>query len=185
VFDLGVFRVFEAYSRPDSDLREFTTPEEVPDDPIGRHLMLYVRGSGPEPAAHRIDLRPGALGDATFHYACEGLGLVQLLFGNLFGSNEFGGDELRWSHTNHNSEKRATKWAQTLPNLDPSAWDWSAVTRASSKLNRVIRTMAVSKVGAHPVLPQAAQVITQAGLQYEYGAGIHATSNAAVAAWRP
>jgi len=34
--DLGLFRVFEAYSRPDSGLREFTAPEEVPDDPIGQ-----------------------------------------------------------------------------------------------------------------------------------------------------
>jgi hypothetical protein len=35
--------------------------------------------------------------------------------------------------------------------------------------------MAVSKIGSHPVLPHAGQFIAQAGLQYEYGAGIHAT----------
>ncbi|MEU0505957.1 hypothetical protein [Nocardia sp. NPDC005998] len=35
--------------------------------------------------------------------------------------------------------------------------------------------MAVSKIGSHPVLPHAARFIAQAGLQYEYGMGIHAT----------
>jgi hypothetical protein len=48
------------------------------------------------------------------------------------------------------------------------------VTRASGRLNRVIRRMAVSKVGSHPVLPHAEQVIAEADLQYEYGVGIHA-----------
>ena len=55
VFRLGAFRVFEAYSEPDSELREFGAPSEVPDDPHGPYLMLYVVGSGPEPSAKRID----------------------------------------------------------------------------------------------------------------------------------
>ena len=110
VFDLGLFRVFEAYSEPDRDLREFRTSEEVPNSPNGRHLMLHVLGSGPEPSARRIDLRPGALGGATFRYCCEGWGLIQLLFGGLVGEQE-----LQWSHTNHNTEKRASKWAGVGP----------------------------------------------------------------------
>jgi hypothetical protein len=58
---------------------------------------------------------------------------------------------------------------------DPAAWDWPAVTSASGKLNRAIRRMAVDKIGSHPVLPHAAQVIADANLRYEYGTGIHAT----------
>jgi hypothetical protein len=37
--------------------------------------------------------------------------------------------------------------------------------------------MAVSKIGSHPVLPHAARVIADAGLQFEYGTGIHTTES--------
>ena len=66
----------------------------------------------------------------------------------------FEAQELRWSHANHNSEKRASAWATSVDRLgDPAAWDWPAVTSASSKLNRAIRRMAVGKIRSHPVLP--------------------------------
>jgi hypothetical protein len=170
VFELGLFRVLEACSEPDRTLREFHAATEVPRGPGGRLLELYVPGSGPEPVDTRIDLKPGALGDATFRYRCDGWGLIQLHFG------VFSNQQLAWSHTNHNTEKRASAWARTVQRLgDPAEWDWAAVTSASGRLNRVIRRMAVSKIGSHPVLPQAAQVIAQARLQYEYGLGIHAT----------
>jgi hypothetical protein len=104
VFGLGLFRVSESYSEPDRRLREFHAVEEVPDGPSGQHLELYVLGSGPEPRISRIDLRPGVPGDATFRYRCEGWGLIQLYFGGIFREHE-----LRWSHTNHNTEKRAAK----------------------------------------------------------------------------
>ncbi|GAA1892714.1 hypothetical protein GCM10009687_72550 [Asanoa iriomotensis] len=117
---------------------------------------MFVVGAGPEPAARRIDLLPGVSGDATFRYCCEGWGLIQLYYGGSFGAQE-----LRWSHTNHNTERRASAWAATLPRLgDPAAWNWAAVTTASGKLNRVIRRMAVSKIGSHPVLPYPAQFVT-------------------------
>jgi hypothetical protein len=171
VFGLGVFRVFEAYSEPDRELREFHTPVELLDGYQGRDLALFVAGSGPNPLASRIDLLPGALGNATFRYTCEGWGLIQLRHGGSVGM-----EELQWSHTNHNTEKRARAWAATLERLsDPGDWNWAAITKASGQLNRAIRRMAVSKIGAHPVLPQAAQVIAHAGLQYEYGLGIHAS----------
>jgi hypothetical protein len=171
VFDLGLFRVFEAYSEPDRGLREFHAPEAVPDGPSGRHLELYALGSGPRAHGPAHDLHPGALGAATFRYSCEGWGLIQLHFEGVVGEQE-----LRWSHTNHNTEKRASKWAGASPELgDPALWNWAAVTSASGMLNRVIRRMAVSKIGSHPVLPQAGQLIAQADLQYEYGIGIHAT----------
>jgi hypothetical protein len=171
VFELGLFRVFESDSAPDCELREFHGAPDVPDGPAGRHLALFVVGSGPDPTSRRIDLLPGALGDATFRYCCEGWGLIQLYYGGPLR-----GQELRWSHTNHNTAKRASAWATTLHRLgDPGAWDWTAVAGASGRLNRVIRRMAVSKISSHPVLPHAARVIAHAGLQYEYGVGIHAT----------
>jgi hypothetical protein len=171
VFDLGLFRVFEFDSEPDRELREFHAATEVPGDRRGWHLALFVTGSGPGPVARRIDLLPGALGDATFRYSCEGWGLIQLWHGGPIGTQE-----LPCSHTNHNTEKRAAAWYATLPRLgDPAEWSWPAVTSASGRLNRAIRRMAVDKIGSHPVLPHAARFIEDAGLRYEYGTGIHAT----------
>jgi hypothetical protein len=72
VFDLGLFRVFESDSEPDCELREFQTATDVTNGLRGRHLALFVVGSGPEPAARRIDFLPGARGDTTFRYCCEG-----------------------------------------------------------------------------------------------------------------
>jgi hypothetical protein len=171
VFDLGLFRVFESYSEPDRELREFHGITEVPDDRQGRSLALFAIGSGPGAIAKRIDFLPGAHPDATFRYCCEGWGLIQLHHGGSTGPQELG-----WSHTNHNTEKRAATWSATLPRLgDPAEWNWAAVTSASSRLNRAIRRMAVDKIGSHPVLPHAARFIAHADLKYEYGTGIHAT----------
>jgi len=164
-----VFRVLEAHSRPGHDLREFHSVREAV-EAGGRHLMLFVTNAGPAPIARRIESTPGA-SDAGFRYTCEGWGLIQLHYGGFFGTHE-----LRWSHTNHNTEKRAAAWAPIGPPMgDPAAWNWKAVTSASSKLNRSIRRMAVDKIGSRPVLPHAAHAIGEADLRYEYGMGIHAT----------
>ncbi|GAA3736091.1 hypothetical protein [Micromonospora maritima] len=169
MFDLGLFRVLEFDSEPNHELREFRAVADVPEGPRGRHLALFVIGSGPEPVARRIDLLPSAPGEKTIRYNCEGWGLVQLLYGGPVGTRE-----LRWSHTNHNTEKRAAAWATASPRLgDPAEWNWAAVTSASGRLNRAIRRMAVRKIGSHPVLPHAARFIADAGLRHEYGTGIH------------
>ncbi|GAA0908895.1 hypothetical protein [Virgisporangium aurantiacum] len=129
---------------------------------------MFVLGSGPEPIRRRIDFLPGVSERGTFRYTCEGWGLIQLQYGGRYR------DELRWSHTNHNSEKRARAWAASIPRLgDPAEWNWPAVTSASAKLNRKVRGMAVSKISSHSVLPHVAQFIADNGLQYEYGTGIH------------
>ncbi len=168
VFGLGLFRVFGSYSEPDHELREFRAADEVPQDHRDRMLALFVLGAGPVPIFNRITLNPGALGDATFRYSCEGWGLIQLYFGVPTD------DALGWSHTNHNTEKRASAWVHTTERLgDPAEWDWPEVTRASGRLNRAIRKLAVYRFGPRPVLPGAAQVIARRGLRYEYGNGIH------------
>jgi hypothetical protein len=118
VFNLELFRVFEAFSEPDTELREFAAADEIPDSAAGLHLMLHAHGSGPDPTARRIDLLPVALGDATFRYCCEGWGLIQLYFGHI--REDHG---LQWSHTNHNTSKRAAKWFDAAPQLgNPARW---------------------------------------------------------------
>lgn len=146
------------YSR---DIR--TKPGDVRDTESGRESLARA-----DPQAHR--LLPGVAGDATFRHCCEGWGLIQLYYGGPFGTQQ-----LRWSHTNHNTEKRALAWAATTPRLgDPGAWDWEKITSGSSKLNRAIRTLTVNKIGSHPVLQHAAEFIEGGGLRYEYGTGTHA-----------
>lgn len=81
VFALGSVRVFEAYSEPDRQLLELHSVPQVLACPRGWMLRLYAEGSGPEPVRRRIDLHPGALGDATFRYTIDGWGLVELHHG--------------------------------------------------------------------------------------------------------
>jgi hypothetical protein len=102
VFDSNVFRVLEAHSRPGHDLCEFHSVREAV-EAGGRHLMLFVTNAGPAPIARRIESTPGA-SDAGFRYTCEGWSLIQLHYGGFFGTHE-----LRWSHTNHNTEKRSDR----------------------------------------------------------------------------
>lgn len=98
----------------------------------------------------RYELNPGALGDATFRFACEGWGLIQLFLRTPRDG------QLPVSHTNHNSAARARAWAPTYPELgDPDLWDWRQVARASRRLNRHIQGLAVAKDGSRPVLPAA------------------------------
>lgn len=165
VFGLGCFRVFELYAEPGEAVREFERVDDVPVMEHGPHLMLHVIDAGVEPILNRVDPnRPSAL------LQCDGWGLIQLHFGGFFQERE-----LRWSHTSHNTTKRAERLAGMYPELgSPQAWDWAAVSRASSRLNRSIRKLAVDKIGSHPVLPAAAQLISRHALQYEYGTGIHA-----------
>jgi hypothetical protein len=67
------------------------------------------------------------------------------------------------------------KWADVYAGLgDPGRWDWDAITSASKRLNQSIRKLAVDKLGSHPVLPSAAELISRNGMTFEYGTGIHA-----------
>jgi len=155
VFSNRDWRLMEAYSAPDQEVRTFTSLEEVTSafdlTRQAAHLMLYAPEMRGHLATKRIDLEPGALGNATFRYASEGWGLIQLLL------EAPRGQELRASHTNHNSQDRAERWAPTYPHDAPhvATWDWAAVTRVSARLVRHIRGMGAAKVGSRPVLPAA------------------------------
>ena len=159
VHELDLFRVYEEYSEPGTDLREFLSPDEIPIGESAVCLMLYPIGAGPAPVAQRIELEPGP----AFRYRCIGWGLIQLRL------EPPGSEDLWRSFTYHNTEKRARRWADAEPDEagDPSAWDWPAVTLASSTLNQAIRALGISKLdGRYPVLPRAAWLITS-GLRYE------------------
>jgi hypothetical protein len=169
VFSDEKFRVFESYSRPDQELVEIKSREhfwehfspELSHKNTSILLQLFAIGGGGQPLFHRIKLKPGALGDAKFRFACEGWGLIQLYL-------EFPKQKmLRASHTNHNSEKRAYAWAGTRQDQlgSPAKWLWREIERASRQLNAFIRRLSVEKVGSRPVLPTA-QRLRDAGLKF-------------------
>ena len=171
VFKLG-FRVFEAYSDEGMELGEFAGPSEVLGSAqrAASHLMLFAEDSGPAPVIERIELRPRLGAPASFRFSCRGWGLIQLLLEGLVKDGQ-----LASCHTNHNTQKRAQKWADAYPKLGtPDDWDWAAVTQASGRLNRAIRSIAVDKVASHPILPQAANAISRLHLAYEYGSMLRA-----------
>jgi hypothetical protein len=159
VFDDLRCRVLEAYSDFDKDLREFSSFAEIVkatnlgdcrNSTPSCFLVLWPVEASDQVRIRRFKLNPSS-GLGTHRHVAEGWGLISLQFGGLRKM------ELHPSHTNHNTEKRATKWADTLGHSmgDPKSWNWNVVTRTSEKLNRRIRSLAVAKMGSRSVLPAA------------------------------
>ena len=114
------------------------------------HLQLYVVGAGPPFSARRVKLNPESCNGATFRYAADGWGLIQLYLAALRG------ERLENSHTNHNSAKRAEAWAPLGgAKPGPAAWDFKRIGAFSARLNRQIRKLGVAKLGSRVVLPGA------------------------------
>jgi hypothetical protein len=160
LFEENTCDVFELSSDHELPLRQFSTATEVLDQfqrtyPNGKPwhsvtLHLYVKDAGPRFKPLRVDLNPEACDGATFRHASEGWGLVQLYLSTTDGTT------LRDSHTNHNTLKRATKWASSGDSLGPpSAWDFAKITAFSSRLNRHIRKAKVAKLKSRVVLAGA------------------------------
>lgn len=159
-FERSGCRVFESYSPFGEELAEFKSIGDI----SARYQMGRCRGAAhsvllqliPPSASNqfkveRIDLDPAKYEGHAFRYAIQGWGLIQLYLGGT------GLEGLVESHSNHNSEARSKKWADTYPDLGPpEAWNWRETTAVSSALNRYIRNLATYKLGSRPVLPDAA-----------------------------
>ena len=164
VFGSGEFVVYESYSEPDCDLREFAGLSEVLSaNDLGVCkgtassvlLQLVAKGTG-HATIERFALDPAKCGGKTFRYRAAGWGLIQLYMGGI------GQKGIVASHTNHNSETRAYTWEPTYPELPAvGTWDWKGIQSASGKLNRYVRKRAVYKQGSRPVLPEAAAYLAQ------------------------
>lgn len=155
VFDQPTWKLFELASLPDQELRSFTsTAEVVAAHRVGEratYFQLHAPEMKGQVVAKRIDFTPGAVAGATHRYSCEGWGLIQLHLGAPSGGR------LSSSHTNHNSARRARTWEPTYPDATDRVddWDFAAVTRLSSRLNRFIRGRAVARQGSRSVLAAA------------------------------
>ncbi len=161
-------RVYESYSQFDQSLSEFRTIADFescysisdwsrsqPRQSI--LLQLCSANSLGRVLKRKISLDSRRCKGATFRYAAEGWGLIQLY---LESPRKRSGQQwLEASHTNHNSEKRALAWESLNPELGPvSGWNWNAVTSFSRRLNRHIHKLAVAKNGSRVILPFAAQL---------------------------
>jgi hypothetical protein len=167
IFDNLPCRTFELSSRFDSELAEFTSVADVERHfgienwSLNEHasllLTIYPANAGGNLNLRRIALDSTKCDGATFRYSCDGWGLIQ-----LYLESPRQGD-LRNSHTNHNSEKRAGKWSHAYPEMgDPADWDWAAVNSYSRKLNRFIRKCGVDKIDSRVVLPCASEFMDAA-----------------------
>jgi hypothetical protein len=154
LFAEGTCEVHELSSRYEQPLRQFDSRAQVlalfDESPRCVHLQLRVLGASPPLEPQRVSLNPAHCDGATFRYAAEGWGLVQLYLGNAWR------DTLQGSHTNHFTQKGAGKWEPVSPqDAGVEAWDFKRIASFSSRLNRQIRKRAAGKLGSQLVLPGA------------------------------
>jgi len=163
LFAEGSCRVFELASEFEEPLKEFKTAKEILSQfertyNTGEkwhtvHLQLYVIGASPRFVPRRVQLNPEKCEGATFRYAAEGWGLVQLYLGAVTAHG------LKNSHSNHNSQKRAVALASTFNDTqDVDSWDFKKISSFSSRLNRQIKKFSVAKRGSNAILPSALKV---------------------------
>lgn len=166
IFEQPGWTLRDMSSPPGQPIRVFASASDVLSArEVGAKPQQFVLWS-PEMGGHvsheRIDFTPAAAAKvgATHRFAVRGWGMIQLYTG--FRHGELG---LAPSHTSHNSVARAEKWHRTYREMGPpDAWDWAAVRRISSRLNRRIATLARSKAGSRPILPAAHDAVAR-GLQ--------------------
>jgi hypothetical protein len=157
-------QVFEKNSAPWAEIRQFHKVDQILntfDEGLGLHkvlLNIYSPTMLGEFKFRRISLDQRKFGEGSFRYEAHGWGAIQLYLGGIHK------DRLHSSHTNHNSEKRAIAWANTIHDLGPpEKWNWGEVTRISSRINRFIRKIAIEKQGSRPILPAALHWVKAGG----------------------
>ena len=148
-------RIFELSSAPGRKLKEFTSFAELVAVRKPRQSWPPLLTLWPMSANEDLRIRRSTVTmkgrRRSWREELEGWGLIQLYFGAVQGRS------LSPSHTNHNTAARAARWRSTYPELGkPSAWDFAAVTRESSRINRFIRSLSVDTLGRRLVLPGAA-----------------------------
>lgn len=137
---------------PFKSISEIEHRFNIKDWSLGSHPNLVFQIYSHDAGGKIVEKKLVAEDGATFSCKGEGWGLIQLYLGGIFR------EKLRESHTNHNTQKRATKWEQNYPELgDVNDWDFSAVTSLSRKLNRFIRKVAVRKTGSRVVMDSASR----------------------------
>ncbi len=150
-------RVFESYSEPDAQLREFLSTEDLAKTfPLGRDqhgnglaavLQLWSPSVMCDLTIERFTLDPSVCNGHTFRHRIEGGGLIQLWLGGVCG------EVITMSHLGHQSQVRAENWEVA------DGVDWNALKTLSNRIQyHIRRRLAVGKVPGRPVLAQAMEL---------------------------
>jgi hypothetical protein len=136
-------RVTEAYSEFESEPVDLRSAEEFCAYVESRRgvqgyahcAVLYPDMAG-RLTTTRVELDPAHCKGATFRFTAEGWGLIRI----YLKLSSVGGQK---SFISANTEKRALKWAPTIPELEsPSTWHWPAVARHERRLRRALERSA-------------------------------------------
>jgi hypothetical protein len=147
-------RLFESYSEPDAELREFPTTDDlaaafpVCSDPHGNGHAILLQLWSPsvmrDLSIRRFKLDPAHCNGHTFRHNIEGGGLMQLYFGGVCDR------VVTKSHFGHQSQVRAKTWE-----VDDGV-NWKALATLSNRIQYHVRKrLAAGKAGSMPVLPAA------------------------------
>jgi hypothetical protein len=155
IFEQPGWLLHELASQHDSYVRIFDSTDSVMKaHPVGEkalYFLLHAPEMKGRVVHERVVFRPGAVPGATSRYDTRGWGLIAVYCGFLKPDGS-----LTHSHTNHQSEAWALKWAMNQSErADVAAWDWRAVERTSGRLVRFIRKLAPRKQGSRPILQAA------------------------------
>jgi hypothetical protein len=153
-------RILEHSSRPDSDLREFRSIEEVdqvfslgcapPRSGFNVHLALWSPTVMPKLDVRRIDFDPTRVRDAKYRLEPTGAGLIQLYLGGVADR------VITKSHFGHLSQAKARTWG-----VDEGV-QWERLSRLSRKVKYHIgRRLAAARVPGRAVLSAAAALWEQ------------------------
>jgi len=136
--------VYEAYSKPDSDLKEFADSidlknyieTELLNGERFIQIAIYYSDSNGFVEKREINLDPQKCKGALKRYSIDGWGLInfQIDYGNI---------QTPKCRIAVNTEKRASAWSSTFPNKkSPDLWDWKLVEKNARRLIRVLRKCA-------------------------------------------
>lgn len=143
-------RVYEAYSMPDQQRREFSTLDSVA--PIfltaAPQLVLWSPSVGAPPMVRRVDFTRGAVPGHTHRYVTEGCSLVTLVCGAA-GQDVLNASRLGW-WTEASARRKAD------PSLSPERVNWAELAALGRRFrSHIVREMRRARAGDLPVLAQA------------------------------
>jgi len=152
-------RVFEAYSEPDRERRDF--PDLASFESLLQaggtsisQLALWSPSVGSPPVVRRITFTPGAVPGHTHRFATEGCSLIWLQCGSLQAG------VLRASRLGWWTEASARRKAN--PELAPELVRWSELIILGRRLkSQITRHLSRATAGKRPVLQEACALAEQ------------------------
>ncbi|MEO0574355.1 MAG: hypothetical protein AAF004_02745 [Pseudomonadota bacterium] len=160
VFEQTDCRVFESYSRPSHELREFSSLDSLRGSDFleanhGRYfLRLLSKSINCEPIIREFTLTK----TGQKRQEVNGPGMFQIDEGHRLDTQ---GDALSWSTFRHWNEAGA-KQRSSFPDELLETVDWKRMRRISGQIQRHIRNkLAVAKIRTRPILPDAFRVLDE------------------------